>query len=131
MKSWARVTFRTLVESLSFSFHFFLLLAALVRRKKFNTRFARMSDLLSDLPEGNSSDDPSMQEFFGEKKETKRSWRDYLKILGIAIVSFALSANPLTSLFLAKASFFQGAYKNFAGQTLLFFILFGLMLWYF
>jgi len=90
-----------------------------------------MADLLTDLPEGNSSDDPSMQEFFGEKKETKRSWRDYLKILGIAIVSFALSANPLTSLFLAKASFFQGAYKNFAGQTLLFFILFGLMLWYF
>jgi len=90
-----------------------------------------MADLLTDLPEGNSSDDPSMQEFFGEKKETKRTWRDYLKILGISILSFVLAANPLTGLFLAKASFFQGPYKNFAGQTLLFFILFGLLLWYF
>lgn len=90
-----------------------------------------MADRLDDLPEGNSQDDPMMDEFFGKKKEEKRPWRDYLKILGMAMVAFGLSANPFTALFLSKVSFFQGAYKNFFGMTMLFLIVFGVFLWYF
>jgi formate hydrogenlyase subunit 3/multisubunit Na+/H+ antiporter MnhD subunit len=91
-----------------------------------------MTDRLSDLPEGNqTADDPVLDVYFGEKKTTKRGWKDYLKIVGLAIVAFVLAGNPFTGLFLSKVSLFQGAYKNFAAQTALFLIVFGLMLWYF
>ena len=88
-------------------------------------------DRLDDLPEGNSQDDPMMDEFFEKPKDVKRSWKDYLKLLGMAMVAFGLAANPFTALFLSKVSFFQGAYKNFFGMAALFFVVFGAFLWYF
>jgi len=90
-----------------------------------------MSDRLDDLPEGSSGDSPVLDAYFDKPKNVKRSWKDYLKILGISILSFALAANPITGLFLSKIGIFQGAYQNFFGQMLLFLIVFGLALWYF
>lgn len=90
-----------------------------------------MGDRLEDLPEGNTQDDPMMDEFFAKKRDVKRSWKDYLKIVGLALVAFALSANPFVNLSISKISLFHGAYRSFAGQIILFLIVFGTMLWYF
>lgn len=90
-----------------------------------------MSDHLDALPEGNSGDDPMMDVYFEKPKSTKKTWREFMKILAVGILSFCLAANPITGLFLSKVGIFRGAYQNFFGQVILFFLVFALTLWYF
>lgn len=91
-----------------------------------------MGDRLDDLPEGDTPSNPAVMDAYFEKpKETKRSWKEYGKILFLAGLSFALAANPVTGLTLTNINLFQGPYKNFLGQGLLFLIVFAVLMWYF